>query len=185
MLVRRCFIVLALVAVVFHTVGPAWACVPIPQALTSLTPRSSGPPGSEVTVNGLGYDEGPIEVRWNGVGGQRLASATGPDFSVLVTIPDAVEGLYGIVVVSRARDGSIGSAGSAAFQVVSPEDPGAGASAPAPSGKDDRAPPTTTSPLTVPLAMAAGASLVALGGLGGAALAGRRRRREATASQES
>lgn len=181
-MVRRWFICLALVAVVFCTGGLAWACVPVPQALTSLAPSSSGPPGAEVTVNGLGYDEGPIEVRWNGVGGQRLASTNGPNFSVPVTIPDAMEGLYAIVVVSRAPDGSIGSAGSAAFQVVLPEEGSAGASVAAPPGGEDRFSPAIASPLTVPLAMVAGASLVALGALGGAALAGRRRRPGSTGS---
>lgn len=173
--------VLGGLAVLLVAVGGrgAWAC--IPQArLVSIEPRSSGASGTEVTVKAVAFDAGPAEVRWNASDGPRLATAVGPDFSVLVTIPPADEGLHTIVVLSRAPNGALGNAGSAAFQVTKP-----GSSAAPEAGVPSR--PTLTaesSPsrpswllLGVVLAVAA-AALLALGGMVGASWT--RRRRPAT-----
>lgn len=149
----------------------AWACVPFPQALATLQPQSSGPPGTEVTVHGLGYDKGPIEIRWNALDGPRLASATGPDFSVPVTIPEAPDGLYSVVVLSRAQDGSIGSAGSTPFQVISPGSGGPGTN---PSPSKTSSPSSRSS---VP-ALLTGGALVVVGALIGAVASRRRRSRD-------
>lgn len=104
----------------------AWACVPLAR-LVSLRPGSSGPPGSHVTVEGVGFDGPPnnIEIRWNDSQGQLLTTATGPNFTVDVEIPASSQGLYGIVVLSRQPEGPIGNAGRAPFQVT-------GASIPSP-----------------------------------------------------
>ncbi len=95
----------------------SWACVPQAR-LVFLEPRSSGPSGSEITVSGVGFDPTDIEIRWNTSDGERLASATGPDFSAQVTIPTVEPGLYGVIVLSRLSDGRLGNAGRAAFQVT-------------------------------------------------------------------
>lgn len=153
----------------------AWAC--IPQArLVSIEPRSSGASGTEVTVKAVAFDVGPAEVRWNASDGPRLATAVGPDFSVPVIIPAADEGLHTIVVLSRAPNGSLGNAGSAAFQVTRPGGPAA-------SGPDLARVPTLaaeSSPsgpswllLGVVVAVAAGA-LLALGVMLGASWSRRR-----------
>lgn len=98
----------------------AWAC--IPQArLVSLRPSSYGPAGEDVTVDGLAFDEGPVEIRWATPDGELLAATAGPTFSETVRVPpDAREGLYSIIVLSRGAGGSVGNASAAAFQVTTP-----------------------------------------------------------------
>lgn len=96
----------------------AVACVPQPR-LVSLVPMASGPSGMEVTVNGLGFDPGRAEVRWNGPEGELLATGNGQSFSLPIMIPDVPAGLYSVVVLSRDVDGGIGNTGTASFQVVS------------------------------------------------------------------
>lgn len=158
--------------------GGAWAC--IPQArLVSLEPRSSGASGSQVTVKAVAFDPGPAEVRWNAPDGPRLATAVGPDFSVPVTIPAADEGLHAIVVLSRAPNGSLGNASSAAFQVTKPG--GSDPTAPAvPSPATLAAESSSSGPswllFGAVLAVAAGA-LLALGVLLGASWSRRHRQR--------
>lgn len=149
--------------------GAAWACVPQAR-LVSIDPSSSGPPGSVVTVEGLAFDPGPAEVRWNASDGPRLATTTGPDFSVPVTIPTAAAGLYSIVVLSRAPDGSVGNAGSAAFEVTRPGDSQGAIPSAAPN-------PGRAGSSSLPgmvLAMS-GVVLLVLGGVVGAYLSRRRR----------
>ncbi|MGH9151540.1 MAG: hypothetical protein ACRD03_03830, partial [Acidimicrobiales bacterium] len=97
----------------------AWACVPQPR-LVAVLPDSSGPPGTEVTVDGLGFDRGRAEVRWNSRDGALLASADGPDFSATITIPDVPAGLYALIVLSRQPGGAIGNTARAAFEVTGP-----------------------------------------------------------------
>lgn len=101
-------------------VHAAWACVPQPR-LVAVLPDSSGPPGTEVTIDGLGFDPGRAEVRWNSREGEVLATANGPDFSVTITVPEAPAGLYALVVLSRQPGGAIGNTARAAFQVTGPD----------------------------------------------------------------
>lgn len=96
----------------------SWGCVPL-RSLVSVGPTSSGPAGSSVSVNGLGFGDGTIEVRWNGLEGQRLAEATGPDFSVPVVIPQVPDGMYQLIVLSRETDKGVATSGSASFLVSS------------------------------------------------------------------
>lgn len=157
-------------------VATATASACVPQArLVSLQPRPSGPAGSQVTVEGVGFDPGTAEVRWNGPGGTLLAIAEGPSFSVPIAVPDVPPGLYAVVVLMRLPDGGVGNAGSAAFDVTGEGAAGTRApvtvatTPPAPTAsRPDPAP--ATSPI---LAMAAGAGILALGALGGARLARR------------
>ena len=160
----------------------AWACVPQPKLVTVL-PGASGPPGSKVTVDGLGFDQDRIEVRWNGRDGEVLARAQGPDFSVSATIPQAPPGLYALIVLSRRANGSIGNTGRAAFQVT-----GEGGAGPtgttatttttvaAGTTRDSQPGAGSGSSLDTPAA----AALIAAGGAGGigaTVLVQRRRRR--------
>lgn len=154
----------------------ASACVPQPN-LVVVQPRSSGPPGSEVIVEGVGLDPGPAEVRWNGAGGPLLAEASGPSFSVPVKIPEALPGLYTVVVVSRETGGGIGNTGTVAFQVTGPGMEGA--VMPTPAGDAGATPPTAArtpmsskSSASTVVAFGAGAGLATLGVL----LLARRRR---------
>ena len=95
----------------------AAACVPQPNLVT-VQPHSFGPPGTKVTVVGLGFEPGRKEVRWNAPDGLLLGSTDGPNFSVPVTIPDATNGLHHLVVISRSGGGEVGNTGVVAFQVT-------------------------------------------------------------------
>lgn len=162
-------VVLAVGGVV--TAAMAWACVP--QPLVAIQPRASGPAGSQVTVQASAVN-GDVELRWNGIQGPELGKATGPSFSLPVTIPQAPEGLYAIIAVERLADGSARSTGRAAFLVT-----GAGSPAPAPAALPP--PPakdtTTGGPSAGVLALAA-LGLLGAGAAGGA-LATRRRKPDA------
>lgn len=174
--VRIVAMMLFLVAAV-AVVGAAWACVP--QPLVTVRPASSGPAGTEVTVEGLAVN-GALEIRWNSVDGPRLATATGPSFSVQVTIPEAPPGLYSVIVLERKPDASLASTGRAAFLVTGAD--------PMPSGKPVPPPrnaarpavvwDSSVSPALVVLAVMGGAALLALGAVGGALLTRRRHARE-------
>jgi len=98
-------------------VATAWACVPV-RSLVSVTPQSSGPSGTQVTVSGVGFGSGDVEIRWNRPDGPQLAKTSGPEFSVPVTIPDAADGLYTLVAMTRAKDGGVDNAGVAPFLVT-------------------------------------------------------------------
>lgn len=158
----------------------AWGCVPMP-LLVTLKPAWSGPAGTEVTVEGLGFDPGPLEVRWAASDGPTLASVQGESFSARVTIPDVEPGLYAIIVLSRGTDGSVGNTGTASFQVIGNGDAdvaigdggqwsGTKSKAPADEKDDD-----STDAGLVALAASGGGALVLLGGLVGAFLTRRRR----------
>lgn len=110
--------VLAVLSTMTAGAALAWACTP--SAFTSLTP-SSGGPGATTTVRGEGFVEGPVEVRWASTGAV-LATATGPKFSVAVTIPaDAPAGAHYIQSVARNQaDGAVAGEHIRAFEVTDP-----------------------------------------------------------------
>jgi hypothetical protein len=175
--VRAGFALAATVLVVVLGGAVALACVP--QAyLVTLRPNSWGPAGSEVTVNGFNLDQGPAEVRWNGVDGPLLGQAEGPNISVPVTIPGVSTGLYAVVVISRQPSGGIGNTASVPFQVTAPGDVANDLGTPVEPGD-----PSTTgvprvvasrSPVETWLTLAVGAMLSGVGFIAGSFL-GRRR----------
>lgn len=175
-----CFAVLA---VTLFGLSRAWACFPLP--VVTLEPRASGPPGTEVVVNGVDFN-GAVEVRWNSLDGPQLAGATGPNFSTKAKIPDAPAGLYTLVVLSRAPDASVTVKAAASFEVVLPAGARSGAATPPPSR---RAPAGTSSspgggassrgPAGAVLALA-GVGLLGVGGLAGARVGRRRPARAAS-----
>ncbi|MDQ6950015.1 MAG: hypothetical protein M3256_28170, partial [Actinomycetota bacterium] len=97
------------------TVSGAWACVP--QPVLTVRPASSGFSGQQVTVDGIGFGSGPVEIRWNDVTGEELATASGPSFSAAVTVPMVPDGLYVLFGLSRSRDGGIDSLSRSEFLV--------------------------------------------------------------------
>lgn len=81
--------------------GAAFACSPQPQVY-SLLPGVAAP-GEKVQVEGRSVMGGaPVEIRWNGVGGQLLAVATpvGGQVSVAVQVPDVAPGIYSLTLVN-------------------------------------------------------------------------------------
>lgn len=112
---------LLIAAAAMAAASAAWACVPQPR-LIAVLPQASGPTGTQVTVQGVGFDPPParIEIRWNAVDGPELGRAENADFSVPVVIPDAPPGMYGLLVMSRGADGVLGNTGRATFEVTGP-----------------------------------------------------------------
>ncbi|HET7487843.1 MAG TPA: hypothetical protein VFJ85_07935 [Acidimicrobiales bacterium] len=173
---------LAGAAVVAGAASGAWACVP--QPVLTVEPQASGAPGARITVDGM-FVDGDVEIRWNGVDGPELATTSGPHFSVAATVPEAVDGLYAILAVSRAPDGSVNSVGRAPFLVTSAP----GAANRAPVGLQARlAPAATGSPsdarsgTPAALTLAEGAGLGLAAAAAGLALGARRRRSRPPAS---
>jgi hypothetical protein len=136
--------------------------------------------GAQVKVDGVDFGDGSTEVRWNAIDGPLLGHGSAERFSVAVTIPQAEPGVYAIVGLARRTDGSVGVKAVTPFQIS------AGAGAADPGGPGGSAPvavaphPSSTSdPPSGPAVAAfaaAGLALLIAGGLGGAYLAGRRRR---------
>lgn len=104
------------VSVPLSMAAAAYGCA-LPKTLLVIGSRSSGPPGSEVMVQGIGLAEAPVELRWNATDGPTLTTTSGPDFRMPVTIPQVEDGLYSVVAVARLRDGGISNLASTPFQV--------------------------------------------------------------------
>lgn len=141
------------VAVLIAAGNASWACVP--QPLLTVLPRSSGPSGAQVTLEGLHFT-GAVEIRWNAVDGPLVANATGAPFSVVGTIPDATAGLYALIAFERDPAGGIVGVTRSAFEVTGEGPP---ASKPVASRA---APPPPRSDTSSSTAFAAG-----LGAVGG------------------
>jgi hypothetical protein len=94
----------------------AWACTP--QSFIDLG-TTSGHPGATVTVTGRGFVNAPVQIRWNDNGGPVLATGTGPQFRVTVTIPRVPAGTYYLTAIARENGAIIGNP-VRAFQVLSP-----------------------------------------------------------------
>lgn len=151
--------------VVFGAV--AWACIPYP--IITVGPRSSGPAGADISVSGVSFAPGQIEVRWNAIDGPVIGTASDPDFSVDATVPEVPEGMYAIVALTRDGDGGVSSLARASFLVARP-------------GRSDAEPILSPQPRAAPREdgpnrlglLLTGGGLVGLGGLLGALAFGRR-----------
>lgn len=115
---NRCLamVCVALITVLLGVGGTSWACVLQPFVI--LSPSGSGPPKGMVTVSGQRFPSSSLEVRWNSVDGQLLATTAGSQFSVAITVPDVPSGVYSIVILDRTPDGSVGSAVMTAEYIV-------------------------------------------------------------------
>ena len=156
----RCIaaVVLACLSVPVGGAALSWACSV--QAGIS-TERTSGPPGTHVTVRGTLFVPGqPVEIRWNEVGGPVLATTRASAdqtawISTTVTIPNASPDTYALVAVGRDDQGRVAGTAPAPFTVTAP----AGAEAAVPGAGDPRERPglsSTTSGATGPRSKGAG-----------------------------
>lgn len=153
----------------------AFACSPMPRVY-SVLPESASP-GSTVMVEGREVAApAPVEIRWNGVRGEVLATATaGSDgtFSVPVRVPDVAPGVYSLTLVAPGV-----GVGRTAFEVT-------GSAASAPAGPAVRLWPSASdaAPATAPASngtSTAGVALLSVGLVGlaaGTTVAVTRRRR--------
>ncbi len=163
----RLTVIAGLLLVVVSGGSLARAC--LPQPLISLQPKSSGPPGAEITVNARTIND-RAEIRWNAPDGPLLGTATGPAFSVPITIPDVPRGLYTLVVIERQPDGGLGSSGTAAVAVIEPGDvpPGNSSSAAEPNvGSTTNLVSQDSAWSRTPLWLIAGLGLLVLAFIGG------------------
>ncbi len=129
---------IVVVSVVLTAVSLAWAA-----PVFSVSPQK-GPAGTTVQATGSGFPPGPVEIRWGSHHGTLLETASGPDFSVQVTIPPAAPGTYGIDA-APADEHASASEVSAAFEVTGTSTPPGGEPPPAGGGQ-----PPPSSPVQLP-----------------------------------
>lgn len=166
-------VVLMLTALTTVAVVAAKASACVPQPLIVVSPKSSGPPGAQVTVDGFAMN-GLVEIRWNAIDGPLLAEGEGPVFSVPVTVPETDEGVYTLLALERDANGGLGSTARSSFEVT-------GGSGSSPPRRSQSSPVATSqgrsgsSTLSLPVAtvVAVGMGLVVLGGIGALLLARR------------
>lgn len=91
------------VVAVLAWAGVAFACTAV--AGVEVV-GSRGTPGSQTVVEGRRFEPGPVQLRWNTADGPLLATATGPEFSVPVTVPDAPDGVAFVIAVQRDSKGT-------------------------------------------------------------------------------
>ena len=129
MVSRRIYVgVLGLLAVPLVAASLAWACVP--RGTVTVSPTSA-PSGSTVTVTATGFPlQTPIDVRWNGQDGPRLATGMGPAFTADVRVPSVAAGAY-VISAATMDEHASHSEGLAAFEVTGSASPPAAAT-PAP-----------------------------------------------------
>ena|GEM_PF-6143488 len=96
---RRFLSFVAPLAVALGAMGFAWACNPNPWI--KLDPEA-GISGTQVTVTGDLLKESRVELTWQSYDGPVLGEATGPKFSLTITIPEAEDGSY--LVLAQAWD---------------------------------------------------------------------------------
>lgn len=88
-----------------------------PAAAVELTVSpASGPPGTEIVVTGTGFAALPVEIRWGGLSGPVIATATGPAFSVTAVVPESPPN--SVPVMAVITNGNSVSTSSASFQVT-------------------------------------------------------------------
>ncbi len=108
--------ILALAALSSYSAALAWACTP--QSHIDLG-ATSGHPGGKLTVTGRAFLSGPVQIYWSGDTGPVLATATGPSFTVTITIPRVTPGLYYPHGVARdPNSGTIAGDAGRGFEVV-------------------------------------------------------------------
>ena len=118
---RRLQVVLAgMGAVVFGAAAFAWACTE--NASISAFPKS-GVAGSITKVDGAGFTDAPVELRWDALNGPLLAVTDGPKFLQPVEIPPAGPGVHKIVAVHINPMSGDTTYNSTSFMVVLPEAP--------------------------------------------------------------
>jgi len=135
--------------------------------------RASAAAGDTVTLRGLNFGR-RAEIRFNGLSGPLLKSASGQQFKVKVRVPRVPAGLYTLVGLERDQSGGVSGTASTAIEVA------AGPDGPAPSPPPARLPKasdTSSEGVSPALAAGGGFGLLLLGGLTGALIARRRRHR--------
>ncbi|MDQ6745311.1 MAG: hypothetical protein M3Z27_04750 [Actinomycetota bacterium] len=72
-----------------------------------------------MTVNGHGFIDGPVQIRWNGTYGAVVGTTRGPAFSTTIRVPaNAAPGFAYIQGVARDAAGRIVGDAVKAFQVI-------------------------------------------------------------------
>lgn len=134
-------------AILLASASLAWACVP--RGAVAVSP-GSGPSGTTLTVDGSGFpDREKVDIRWDSSTGAKLGEATGPDFSVQVTIPSAAPGVH-YVKVATTGEHATHSEAAAPFEVTAPPPPPDPEPTPTPSPTATPAPGPTPTPALSP-----------------------------------
>lgn len=115
---RRAVVVAAgIVGAVLAGAAVSWACTG--QGTIAVTPPS-GPAGTEVRVEGTGFGNAPVELRWGSASGTVLATAPSGTFAVTFAIPEAPAGVHYLVAVPQETDASRRAPAPAAFEITQP-----------------------------------------------------------------
>lgn len=122
---RRSLLKITPLALVLLAATAAWACTAVPSVSMGLR---SGPAGMHIPLDGTGFAPAAVEIRWNSPEGPIVGGAMGPDFSTSFAAPQAEPGIYYVVAIQTAPDGTIMKA-SDTFELTAVSDiPGTGGS---------------------------------------------------------
>lgn len=115
--VRRAMVAVAgTVGVAGVVAGQAWACTPTAK-IVSASPAAAVP-GAQVRVAVESVStQGPVEIRWNSLTGDRLATAAfdGRAYAASVAVPDVAPGVYTLIATA---DGA--GVARTSFEVTAP-----------------------------------------------------------------
>lgn len=87
------------IAAVLGLAAVTWACTP--SAYLYPVSPAAGAAGTEVTIRGGQFGNGPVEIRWGSEKGRLLGTTLGPEFTTRVSIPDRDDGVHYLVAVAR------------------------------------------------------------------------------------
>ena len=137
-----------LIAVVIAA-SAAWACTEF--AEFTVVGETTVEPATSLTVEGVAFHPGPVQIRWETASGPVLGSGAGPEFTVSITVPaDASSGVHYLVAVQQGSPNPAAPLSVRASQTApaakptSPSSPtassiaDAAAQAPSPSAPDDQ-----------------------------------------------
>lgn len=149
---RIWFSTVAVVAGCLSLAALAWACTP--EATLQMT-ASSGAPGTPLTFTGSRFANGPVQIRMDSTTSAPIATATGPSFSVTITVPNTTPGYHVFGAVGEDSSGNVTGESSVAFKVTgsaAPAPPTAPVPAHKPTAQPKRSHPVTSHRTSSPAA---------------------------------
>lgn len=107
--------IVAVIATAMSAAAVAWACTPTADMTAG---PGSGPPGTQVTFTGTGFDKGIVELRMDSTTSAPLTTVQGPSFSVTLTVPETSPGYHTFGAVGYNSEGVAVGEASVPFEVT-------------------------------------------------------------------